>query len=105
MPPLCPGLNVEDFQYAETPHVLHVFFFRALKTFHDSRPTSAVGEEAGGGSVLRVAFRATQAPAAGLAAADALTRSRSAPAFALDLALDLVLDHETRVRGTRVSVD
>jgi len=31
----CHGLNAEVLQYAEDPHVLHVFFFRILKTFHD----------------------------------------------------------------------
>jgi hypothetical protein len=53
MPRCACGINVEAFQYAELPHVLHVFFFRVLKTFHDHRPTSAAGKEASDHTDLR----------------------------------------------------
>ena len=39
VPGWCRGLNVEPLQYVELSHVLHVLFFRELKSFHDHRRT------------------------------------------------------------------
>jgi hypothetical protein len=56
MPDWRPGLNVEAFQYAETSHVLHVLFFRVLKTFQDLRLTGISSEAASGEAALRGAL-------------------------------------------------